>query len=148
MRLPGAGLVGENPPHLPRAQGKKMRAVLPVNQLQIGEAQVKLIDQRRGLQSMAVTFPCHAALRCPMQLPVNLRSELLQSTFIALAPCLKQFGDLVSEGLIHPKASAPQAEVQGRSQETLAHRSQSFGPVSGGRIASFLRYRFSPQFSL
>ncbi len=43
-----------------------MRAVLPVNQLQIGEAQVKLIDQRRGLQSMAVTFPC---LPCSASLP-------------------------------------------------------------------------------
>src|SRR6266446_10563591 len=113
MRLLGAGLVGENTPHLPRAQGKKMRAVLPVNQLQIGEAQVKLIDQRRGLQSMAVTFPCHAALRRPMQLPVNLRSQLLQSTFITLAPCLKQFRNLVSEGLIHPKASAPQGGSPG-----------------------------------
>src|SRR2546429_3937928 len=98
---------------------------------------------------MAVTFPCHAALRRPMQLPVNLRSQLLQSTFITLAPCLKQFGNLVSEGLIHPKPLHRKGEVQGRSQETLAHQSRGFGSVSrGGRNASFLRYRFSPRFSL
>src|SRR6266571_996852 len=121
MRLSGAGLVGENTPHLPRAQGKEMRTALPVNQLQIGETQVKLIDQRRGLQSMAVTLPCHAALRCPMQLPVNLRSQLLQSTFIALAPCLKQLRDLVSEGLIHPNPLHRKAGAQGWLQEKLAH---------------------------
>src|SRR5882762_11415642 len=130
MRLPGASLVGENTPHLPRAQGKEMRTVLPVNQLQIGEAQVKLIDQRRGLQSMAVTFPCHAALRRPMQLPVNLRSQLLQSTFITLAPCLKQFGNLVSEGLIHPKPLHRKGEVQGAVTGNISTPIGTFGPVS------------------
>src|SRR6266498_1340832 len=66
MRLPGAGLVSEDAPHLPRTKGKEMGAVLPVNQLQIGKAQVKLIDQRSSLESVAATFARHAAPSCPV----------------------------------------------------------------------------------
>jgi len=49
VRLLGTGLVRENTPHLSRTRREEMRPVLPVNQVQIGETQIKLIDQRRGL---------------------------------------------------------------------------------------------------
>src|SRR5258708_34037097 len=79
---------------------------------------------------MAVTLPCHAALRRPMQLPINLRSQLLQSTFIALAPCLKQFRNLVSEGLIHLKPLHRKGEVQGAVTANISTGVGSFGALN------------------
>src|SRR5258708_23467890 len=86
---------------------------------------------------MAVTLPCHAALRRPMQLPINLRSQLLQSTFIALAPCLKQFRNLVSEGLIHLKPLHRKGEVQGAVTGNISTAVASFGSLSQARQRMF-----------
>src|SRR5438445_11843901 len=51
--------------------------------------------------------------RLRRQLPVHLMRQLLQSTFNTLTPCLKQFGNLESEGLNHPKPLHRKGEVQG-----------------------------------
>jgi hypothetical protein len=51
---------------------------------------------------MAVAFPSHATPGEQVQFAINLRSQLVQSTFVAPAPCLKQLGDLVSESVVHP----------------------------------------------
>ena len=49
VRLPSTGLVSENTPHLSRTEREEVRPVLPVIRLQVGETQIKLIDQRRRL---------------------------------------------------------------------------------------------------
>src|SRR5579863_1109113 len=51
---------------------------------------------------MTVSFPSNATPGDPMQLAINLRGELVQSIFVAPAPRLKQLGDLMSEGVVHP----------------------------------------------
>ena len=51
---------------------------------------------------MAVAFPSHATPGGQLQFAIDLRSQLVQSTFVAPMPCLKQLGDLVSESVIHP----------------------------------------------
>ena len=65
-----------------------------------------------------VAFPGHASLGCQVQLAVDLRRQLLQSTFITLPPGLKQLCDLVSEGLIHAKLFAGKG---GQLPSTLPH---------------------------
>src|SRR5450631_1477314 len=123
-----------------------MRSVLPVNQLQIREAQVELINQRRSLKSVAVALSRHAALSRSMQFSINLRRQFFEGLLIAAAPCLKQYCDLVSEGLRHTKASAPQGGKGGYPKHYHGH-----WPLSPRRPHPerfFLGYRFGSRFSL
>src|SRR5450631_4456525 len=123
-----------------------MRSVLPVNQLQIREAQVELINQRRSLKSVAVALSGHAALGCSMQLAINLRRQFFEGLLIAVAPCLKQYRDLVSEGLRHTKASEPQG---GRAvTRNITTATGLCRPDDPHPDHFFLRYRFCPPFSL
>ena len=52
LRVPGARVVDEDPPHLGRDGGEEMRAVLPVGSLFAEQASVDLMDERRRLQRM------------------------------------------------------------------------------------------------
>src|SRR5450631_644263 len=122
-----------------------MRSVLPVNQLQIREAQVELINQRRSLKSVAVALSRHAALSRSMQFSINLRRQFFEGLLIAAAPCLKQYCDLVSEGLRHTKASAPQGGKGGYPKHYHGDRPLSPRPPLG---PFFLGYRFGSHFSL
>ena len=50
-------VVDEDPPHGLRCHGKEMGAALPVDALLVDEFQECLVDQPRGLQSVARRFP-------------------------------------------------------------------------------------------
>src|ERR1700677_4039698 len=93
---------------------------------------------------MAVAFPSHATPGEQMQLAINLRSQLVQSTFVAPAPCLKQLGDLVSESVVHPKSLGRRS---GQLPSTLPHYPAVSAQISRPRNLP-RAYRFAPQFSL
>jgi hypothetical protein len=60
--------------------------VLPLNTADVDQPEVHLVDQRRGLQHVALPFARHVTLRDPAQLPVDERHELLDCGGIAAAP--------------------------------------------------------------
>src|SRR5271157_725445 len=91
---------------------------------------------------MAVAFPSHATPGDPMQLAINLRGELVQSIFVAPAPRLKQLGDLVSEGVVHPN-------LRGRRSGNCVNITPPGGlRIRCARESFFLTYRFPSRFSL
>src|SRR5688572_14697988 len=78
-----------------------MRAVLPLNLPDVHQFQVRLIDERRGLQRVAGALAPHLPSRDPSQLRMHDRNEPLESRGIALAPGLKQLGNLRSWRIGH-----------------------------------------------
>ena len=63
-----------------------MRAVFPRDVADIDEAQIRLMDEGRGLQRVARPFIAHLAARQPPQLVMNDGDELLERGQISAAP--------------------------------------------------------------
>jgi hypothetical protein len=101
-RLPAAFLVAlrscridEDAPHQSRCHRQEVRAVLPTDVLHVEQTNVGLIDERRGLQTVAYPFARHEVARNPVQLRVNDRDQTLQRFVVAVAPCFEQPRDVV-----------------------------------------------------
>jgi hypothetical protein len=90
-----ACVIDQNATHDLRGNGKEMRTVGPMHVLLIYDANVSLVDQGGGLQSMAFPFPAHVAAREPVQLVVDQRIQLVERGLIAIAPFSEQLRDLV-----------------------------------------------------
>jgi hypothetical protein len=67
-----------------------VRSVLPADVLHVEQTDVGLVDERRGLQTMADSFARHEVARNPMQLGVDDRDQMLQRFVVAIAPCFEQ----------------------------------------------------------
>ena len=59
---------------------------MPLHLLQVDEAQVRLVDERRGLQRVVRALVCHVPPRQPLQLVVDQRHQLLERLGLAAAP--------------------------------------------------------------
>jgi len=84
-------VIDENPPHHPRRHGEEVGAILPLHPLQVDEAQVALVDQRRGLQRVVLTLAGHVPPRQPSELFVHERNELVEGLRFAAPPCQEEF---------------------------------------------------------
>jgi hypothetical protein len=88
-------VIDQDASHDLRRDGEEMRTIGPVNIPLIDEANVSLIDQSGGLESVAFSFPAHVAPREPVQFVVDQGVQLVECGLISLAPLSEQFGNLV-----------------------------------------------------
>src|SRR5262249_24390959 len=58
-----SGVVNEYVPHYLSRDGEKVCPILPLDVLLIDQAQIRFIDESRGLKSMAQSLPSHIAPR-------------------------------------------------------------------------------------
>jgi hypothetical protein len=56
----GARHVDQHAAHLPRGHRQEVLAVLPLHVLDVDQTQVRLVDERGGLQAVAGAFTSHA----------------------------------------------------------------------------------------
>jgi len=64
--------------------------VLPIHLPDVDQTDVCLVHERRGLEAVTDTLPCHAAPRDPMKLPFDHRDKARQRFFIAAPPRQEQ----------------------------------------------------------
>jgi hypothetical protein len=63
-----------------------MRPVLPVDPLDVDQAQVRLVHQRRRLKAVTDALSSHASPRDPVKLSFEHRDEPRQRLVVATAP--------------------------------------------------------------
>lgn len=83
-------MVDEDSAHDPCCHGEKMSAILPSDLLGIDEANVGLIDQRRGLEAMTDPLAGHAATRDTVEFSLNKRDQSRESLVAPLSPRLEE----------------------------------------------------------
>jgi hypothetical protein len=98
-----AGLVNEDAAHRFGGRGEKVATAVPgLGLLRVHEPQIRLVNQCRGLQSLARLLLIQLRCRQLAQLVVNQRQELLSGVRVALLDSGQYSGDL---GHRRPRAS-------------------------------------------
>jgi hypothetical protein len=72
-------MVDEDPSHHRRGQGQEVRPVLAGDRTLLDESDVRLVDQGRGLERMAGSFPPHVGAGQETELVVDKGKELVDS---------------------------------------------------------------------
>ena len=72
-----------------------MSAILPANLFPIDKAEIRLIYESRGLQSVIRTFARHAPPCQTVQFVVNERCQLFKRGLVPITPRAKQFSQFV-----------------------------------------------------
>ena len=78
-------MIHQDPPHQAGGDGEELRAILPVRLALFHQLQVRLVDQRGGLQGVVRPFAAHVAGGQAMQLAFDQRREPLQGRLVAAA---------------------------------------------------------------
>jgi len=84
--MPCPSMVHQNPPHQAGSHGQEMRPILPRNLVGINQPDVGLVDERRGLKTMAGSLPCEASSGDQVEFPVNAGNQLREGGIVALPP--------------------------------------------------------------
>jgi hypothetical protein len=100
-----AGVVDKNPPHHLSGDAKKVRAILPVAIALFDEAQVRLVHERGGLQSVTIPLTVKLTRSDATQFAVNQRQQAIERISIASAPMVEQCGDVPI--CWHPESCKP-----------------------------------------
>jgi hypothetical protein len=87
-------MIHQYAPHHVRCDTEKLGAIVPVGITLIDKAEVRLVNQRRGLKSMTVSLAAHRMSRDTAQLIVHERDELVGRSRVALTPRREQRGDV------------------------------------------------------
>lgn len=87
-------MVHEDAAHDASGQREEMCAVVPRDVLRVDQPEIRLVDERRRLETVSRTLSCHTAPRDPVELPMDERNQSLEGTLVALPPFEKQPGDL------------------------------------------------------
>ena len=82
MRVSGACMVGEDPPHGARGHGEEVHPILPRN-VRVGHAQKRLVDQGSRLQRVARAFTGHLLRGDSAQFLIDQGRESLQRVIVA-----------------------------------------------------------------
>ncbi|HEY0283980.1 MAG TPA: hypothetical protein VGC23_01225, partial [Vicinamibacterales bacterium] len=69
--------------------------ILPIDVLDIDQAQVHLVDERGRLQAVTRPFAGHAPARDTAQLGVDDRNQPIERRLVALSPLQQERRDLV-----------------------------------------------------
>jgi hypothetical protein len=89
-----AGALHQDPPHRLGRCGKEMAATVPLLRLgTVHEAQIRLMDQGCGLESLAGAFARHFLRRQAPQLIVHQRQQLLGCPWITQVDCRENLGN-------------------------------------------------------
>jgi hypothetical protein len=86
-------VVHQDAPHDASGDGKEVRAIVPCHLFRIDQTEIRLVDERRGLQAVIRTLVPDVSLRDSMELCVHERNQSLQGILVALSPFDKQPGD-------------------------------------------------------
>ncbi len=78
------GLLDEDPPHRLRGGGEKEPAILPAAGALAQEPEIRLVDERRGLERLSGLLPSELQRRQLAQLVVNQRQQLTGCTRITV----------------------------------------------------------------
>ena len=76
-------VVHENAPHRPRADGKEVTAILPVDSCFRGELHVRFVHERRGAQGVRWPSACELPPGNPSEVIVNERHHLVERLPVA-----------------------------------------------------------------
>ena len=87
--------IDQDAPHQLRRDGEKVRAALPPHTAGIDQAEVGLVDQRRGLELVAGPLAGHVAMRQLMQFVLDERHQLRQGVFISCIPRQEELRNLL-----------------------------------------------------
>jgi hypothetical protein len=91
---PRTRMIHENVPHHTSGDGEEVRAIVPCHGFRIDQPEIRLVDERRGLQAVIRPLVPDVPLRDSMELCVNERNQPLQGVVVALPPFQKQPGNL------------------------------------------------------
>ena len=86
--------IHEHAAHHTGRHREEMRAILPLHVTDIDELEVRLVDERGGLEGVPVSLVPHVAPGDAAKLRMDYRDELLESGFVSLPPCHEEVGDL------------------------------------------------------
>ena len=81
-----ARMIHQNLPHQPGGDSQEMRPVLPVHLRLVHQFKVDLIDQRGGLQGVALALHPHVVLGDAPQFPFNQRDQLVETIPVSGPP--------------------------------------------------------------
>ena len=95
-------MVHENAAHDSRGDGQEVRAVLPRHVVSGNQPQIRLVDERRRLQTVTDGLMTDVPPRDAMEFIVDERNQPFEGTVVALAPFEQQSGHFcgVRQGLI------------------------------------------------
>jgi hypothetical protein len=86
-------MLNKDAPHQLRADGEKMRTILPLHPGVIHQSHIRFIDQSGCLEAVARTFTSHIAMGEAMELRVDDWCQLIKGALISLGPGLQQLCD-------------------------------------------------------
>src|SRR5688572_29986091 len=87
-------MVHQNTPHRLRRDAEEVGPILPFHRPLIDELDERLVDERRWLQGVVRALLSQVAGRQLPQLPIDLRNQAVERLLLAIAPLLKQAGNL------------------------------------------------------
>src|SRR5262249_14229881 len=90
--IPRSSRVDEHAPHRARSHGKKVRAILPLNLVDVDQPKVSLVYERSRLECVTRSLVLHVPTRQTAQLVVHERQQLVEGRLVSLGPRLKQHG--------------------------------------------------------
>ena len=92
--FPSARVVDQYAPHHAGSHGEEVGPILPGHGFAVDQPDVRLVDERGGLQAMADSLARHAAPGNPVELAMDERNQPLDRGRIALSPFQEQASDL------------------------------------------------------
>ena len=88
------GMIHQDLPHGRASDSNKMTTVLKRSVFSARQLDKCLVDQSRGLESVALILPVPRAPRDAMKLVIDERHQFVERVLVALAPSGKQAGHL------------------------------------------------------
>ena len=83
-------VVDEDAPHETGRHREEVRAILPVDLLDVDQAQVRLVDERGRLKAVPCPFAGHAPAGDAAQFAVDDRNEPIERRLVALPHCQEE----------------------------------------------------------
>jgi hypothetical protein len=93
-----ARIVHQDLTHETGGYSEKMRPILPAGARLINEAQISFVDQRCGLQRVALAFSPQAAGGQLTEFPVHQWRQVIQGLLVTLCPLSQQSRHFVGSG--------------------------------------------------
>jgi hypothetical protein len=79
-------VIDQDVPHERRGEREEVRAIPQADAATLHEAQIRLIEERRGLERMTRRFAPHMPPRQLTQIPIDQRHQPLERRVVALPP--------------------------------------------------------------
>src|SRR5205085_11063314 len=84
----------EDTAHGLSGDGKEVRAVARTHPRVVDEPEIRLVDERRGLESIAGALAPHLSVCQASQFLIDQGHQVIKRGLVAIAPCVEQSGYL------------------------------------------------------